>query len=338
MPTGEELKILQNLPLDIKVWKTKQRIREWVNYFGEDGVYISFSGGKDSTVLLHIARELYPNMEAVYIDTGLEYPEIKSFIRTFDNVTILRPKMRFDEVIRKYGYPLIGKEVSAAVYEARNATRNGNPNNYRMKKFNGELMDKNGNKSQFNLEKWKPLLNMPFSISDRCCDVMKKEPSRRYGKEKVKVPITAQMTCESRLRRQQWLRHGCNAFDKKTPMSNPMSFWTEQDVLIYIKEQNLPIASVYGEIIPEESAPQKLKCTGCKRTGCVFCCFGITAEKDENRFERLRRTHPKHYDYCLNGGEYDPTDGLWKPSKDGLGMKYVFDKINEIYGQNFIRY
>lgn len=119
-----------------------------------------------------------------------------------------------------------------------------------------------------------------------------------------------------------------------------MSFWTEQDVLIYIKKQNLPIASVYGEIILEESAPQKLKCTGYKRTGCVFCCFGITAEKDKNRFERLRKMHPKHYDYCLNGGEYDPTDGLWKPSNDGhgLGMKYVFDKINEIYGQNFIRY
>ena len=119
MPTREELKFLQALPLEIKVIKTKERIREWVNYYGVDGVYISFSGGKDSTVLLHIVRELYPGVEAVFVNMGLEYPEIQKFVKTFDNITILRPKMRFDEVIRKYGYPFIGKEVSECVYNAR---------------------------------------------------------------------------------------------------------------------------------------------------------------------------------------------------------------------------
>lgn len=54
MPTSEELKILQALPLDIKIMKTRQRIREWIDYYGENGVYIAFSGGKDSTVLLDI--------------------------------------------------------------------------------------------------------------------------------------------------------------------------------------------------------------------------------------------------------------------------------------------
>lgn len=109
MPELWELRQMQSLPLAAKVRMTENRIRDWVREFGEDGVYVSFSGGKDSTVLLHIVRNMYPDVEAVFVNTGLEYPEIQKFVKTFDNVTILRPKMRFDEVIKKYGYPLISK-------------------------------------------------------------------------------------------------------------------------------------------------------------------------------------------------------------------------------------
>lgn len=84
MPSREDLKYFQAMPLDIKVAMTKTRIREWVKEYGTDGVYVSFSGGKDSTVLLHIVRELYPNVEAVFVDTGLEYPEIRRFVKTFE--------------------------------------------------------------------------------------------------------------------------------------------------------------------------------------------------------------------------------------------------------------
>lgn len=116
--TKEDLRELQALPLDLKILKTKNRIKEWYNYFGGQ-VYVSFSGGKDSTVLLHIARELYPDIEAVFVNTGLEYPEIQKFVKTFDNVTILRPKMRFDEVIKKYGYPIISKDISMTIHYAK---------------------------------------------------------------------------------------------------------------------------------------------------------------------------------------------------------------------------
>lgn len=114
-----ELKLLQNLPLEAKVLKSKQRIREWVSYYGTDGVYVAFSGGKDSTVLLHLVRSLYPTVQAVYVDTGMEYPEVRRFAKRFENVDSLRPKMRFDEVVKKYGYPLISKEVAECVNQAR---------------------------------------------------------------------------------------------------------------------------------------------------------------------------------------------------------------------------
>lgn len=95
---------MQSLSLNAKVRMTQRRIREWVDEYGEDGVYISFSGGKDSTVLLNIARKLYPNIRAVFVDTGLEYPEIRAFVKGFDNVDWIRPKLTFREVIGKYGY------------------------------------------------------------------------------------------------------------------------------------------------------------------------------------------------------------------------------------------
>lgn len=68
-------------------------------------MYVSFSGGKDSTVLLDLVRSEYPNVKAVFVDTGLEYPEIRSFVKTFDNVEILKPKKNFKQVIQEYGYP-----------------------------------------------------------------------------------------------------------------------------------------------------------------------------------------------------------------------------------------
>lgn len=142
------------------------------------------------------------------------------------------------------------------------------------------------------------------------------------------------------------LHNGCNAFETK----NPMSFWTEQDVLQYIKENNIPIASVYGDVVYKEDSDQmriedygiegcgteKLCTTGCNRTGCIFCAFGAHLEKGESRFERLKRTHPRQYEYCIGGGEY--VNGVWQPSKEGLGMGHVFDELNKIYGDGFIKY
>lgn len=114
-----ELQSMQAAPLSVKIALTKDRIREWVNQYGEDGVYVSFSGGKDSTVLLTIAREMFPSIKGVYVDTGLEYSEVRNFVRTWDNVEWLKPKLTFKQVIEKYGYPFISKEVSERVYYAQ---------------------------------------------------------------------------------------------------------------------------------------------------------------------------------------------------------------------------
>ena len=325
MPTNEELKALQALSWQEKVLKTQTRIYEWYQkHHGQ--VYLSFSGGKDSTVLAHIVQGMGLQVEKVFIDTGLEYTEIRTFIKSFGDVTVLRPKMRFDEVIRRYGYPIISKDAAHKLYSARRNVA------WAMRYFEPDF-NYNGRESRFSMVRYAPLLEVDFNIGSNCCDVMKKTPFHCFERQSGKKPIVATMTEESSLRKQAWLKNGCNSFEGKRQRSAPMSFWREQDVLAYIDSYKVPIAEVYGEVVTNGC---RLCTTGVKRTGCVYCAYGAHLRGDE-RFLRLKETHPRQYEYCLEGGGYD-SDGLWKPTQEGLGMRHVFEALNQIYGENFIRY
>lgn len=334
-----ELKQMQSLPLEAKIQMTRTRIRGWIDEFGEDGVYVSFSGGKDSTVLLDIVRKDYQNIKAVFVNTGLEYPSVRKFAESKENVTVLRPEMNFRDVIIKYGYPVIGKEIAGKTKEVRKSIARGNLNTVRYRQFMGLEKNDNGDPSEFNCEHYKFLLDAPFELSDECCDIMKKKPFYKYDKKKKAVPIIAIMADESRQRRTKWIKFGCNAFDMKHPQSNPMSFWTEQDVLTYIHTYNLAIADAYGQVVVKGTSNGQMciadmlgdyrgceyETTGCKRTGCVFCMFGITQDKE--RFIRLAEQEPTLCDYVMRGGEFNE-NGMWQPSKDGLGYWFVIEWLN----------
>ena len=287
--TENELKMLQNYPLWMKVEKTKARIREWYeNYNGE--VYVSFSGGKDSTVLLDIVRKMYPDVEAVFSDTGLEFPEIRAFVKSKENVTIIKPDKTFKQVITEKGYPIISKSVSNCVRLARKNIEDGKET-VRVRQIRG--LEKG---SKFNKGKWEFLLEAPFKISDECCNELKKKPFKKWEKENKKYPMMATMASEGGVRKEGYLKTGCNSF--KNGKSQPMGFWTEKDVLEYIVINNLEIASVYGDIVKNDKGLWET--TGEKRTGCVFCGFGCHLEKEPNRFQRLKQTHPNLYNYCIN--------------------------------------
>jgi hypothetical protein len=279
---------------------------------------------------------MYPDVEAVFVDTGLEYPEIKRFVKTFDNVTILRPDISFVDVIKQYGYPMISKDVSGTVYEVKKSIqKNGlekTKEKVRYKKLVGEFMY-NGTKSKFNKDKYLFLLNEDYEVSDVCCRIMKKRPAHIYQTKTGKKPFLGTMASESQMRQSAWIRTGCNAFNGTYPKSNPMSFWTEQDVLSYIYTNNISIAKPYGKVVQEDyqldmfqQAKPQYHTTGVSRTGCIFCGFGAHLDKSPNRFERLKKSHPKQYDYCMNGGEF--VNGIWKPNKRGLGMDYVLSKLD----------
>ena len=184
-------------------------------------------------------------------------------------------------------------------------------------------------KSWFNQDKYAYLLDADFNISDKCCHIMKEAPLINYHRQNKVRPYIGTMADESKRRMSSWLKTGCNAFNvKNDPHSTPLSFWTEQDVLQYIVENNIEIAKPYGDIIQDSKG--KYVTTGCSRTGCIYCGFGCHLEKEPNRFQRLKETHPKLYDYCINGGEYNE-EGKWQPSIDGLGLGHVLDFIGVKY-------
>lgn len=325
--TYEDLKKMRAWPLERKIRVTQTRIIEWYQRF--DGkVYISFSGGKDSTVLLDLARRIYPDIKAVFSDTGLEYPEIKEFVKKSDNITIIRPEISFREIINTVGYPIISKEVSECIEQVRINKINGKYT-YRVQRINGVAKKKDGSLSNYNIPQWKFLIDAPFKISGKCCDLLKKKPFRLYEKETGRKAITGMMASESRLRYTQWIKNGCNGFDMKKPISNPLSFWNEQDILSYLKKTEIPYSSVYGEIIEDEEIKgQKImpgftnnyKLTGVNRTGCMFCMFGVHLEKGQNRFEKMKITHPDIYNYCMRSKE-----------EKGLGIKKVLEFLNINY-------
>ena len=295
--TKNELTMLQALPLEVKIAKSHLRIREFVDHFGEENVYIAFSGGKDSTVLLHLVRSIYPNIKAVFSNTGLEFPELVQFVKKFDNVDVVRPEKTFVDVIRNYGYPMVSKKVAMMIQRIKSPA---DKNVYCRELFlNGTKKDgTKGSRSSVLPKKWRYLIDAPFDITDKCCKILKKDPLKNYEKKHKVIPIMGTMAVESDNRAVKYLKTGCNSFERGSAHSQPMGFWTEQDVLAYIKMFDLEIASVYGEIIENEDG--KLETTGEKRTGCIFCGFGCHFEQGQNRYQRLEQTHPQLHSYCMN--------------------------------------
>lgn len=332
--TSQQLKDFQSLPLDRKIQLTKTRLIEWYQAHNNQ-CYVSFSGGKDSTVLSDITAQVCKvlgyKLTLWFSDTGLEYPEVKQHVKDFAewlrkkyeievDLVIDFPKdkngkrITFKQVIEEYGYPLISKNVAKYVSRVQ---KNGLYNLRTGKKstaakaFDNELLLDNGKKSYYNIPQWKYLLDADFKISDVCCDVMKKNPGKKFTHNSGLFPIIGTMTEESIQRKMNWLQDGCNAFDAQYPSSRPLSFWTDQDVLLYISTNAIPIPSVYGEIIFDKKK-KRLVTTQADRTGCLYCGFGIAQERNPNRFERLKETHPQLYDYCMR-----PAD------RGGLNLDHV---------------
>lgn len=286
--THDELTMLQALPLEIKIEKTKARLKEYIEYFGLNHVYISYSGGKDSEVLLDITRQLYPNIKAVFINTGQEFPEtIKQVLlrkKQGYNIDIITPKMRYKDVIEKYGYPCISKEQAQYLEEAKNTKS--------LKLKNIRLNGKNG--SYKISSKWKYLLFEDIKISAKCCNILKKAPVKKYEKETNRHPIVATMAEESQLRLNSYIKNGCNSFSEKRSISRPLGFWREEDIWQYIKNNKLQISKCYTKY-------------EMKRTGCYGCLFGCHLEEREtgtNRIMKLKKTHPYLYTHLMEKLNY----------------------------------
>ncbi len=280
-----KLAMLKSMPLNFKIIKSKQLIQEAIDRYGQDYIYVSYSGGKDSTVLSHLARDIHPNILHIFSNTTCEYPETLKQIKWEKekngmNLLIATPtdkygeRWNFKRVVEQEGFPMFTKEVANAIRTYRRAKSEKTRQNsieYLTRRFKRFLRYKD------------------YNISDRCCEKLKKAPIKKLAKQlKMECTLIGTLSEESRQREMDWINYGCNVFEvKKDNQCRPLSFWTEQDIYDYIELYNIKISSLYE--------------MGYSRNGCMFCGFGIEydIEQGKNRYERLAETHPNSYNYMI---------------------------------------
>lgn len=286
--TLDDLRIKQALPLDLKIGLSKNLMHAWLK---QHDAFVSFSGGEDSSVALHIARQVDPHIPAVFLNTRTEHKSLREVVKAADNVTTIFPEISFAQAVEQCGWCVPSKEIAHHLAQAQ---RGNAPSAKNI--FAG--LNADGTVSDYRTRVFKPyayLIDAPFSISARCCDLLKKDPIKKYEQEHEVTSIVGTLADESPNRRNSWLEHGCNAWRSDRPKSAPLSFWTKQDILQYIRLHDLPLASVYGEIV--EGKDGKLRTTGVDRTGCVPCPVGARrySKTQLSKFELLARDDPRYH-------------------------------------------
>lgn len=268
----------QAWPLEQKIDHTVGAIDAFLAYCrGHDRTpYVSFSGGLDSTVLLHLARRVFgADIKGVFCSTGNEFPEIVRFVRHTPNVEIIHPALTPRQVMEQYGFPLVSKEQAQAVRQIR-TTESEVLRSRRLGDGIGALSTR-----------WRYLVDEPYMTSEKCCEMLKKRPFRHYNTSTRSLGMVGTRAGESKLRQSQYIcRGGCNAFDDDPTKvhSAPLSLWTDTDIHEYIRRYDVPYCELYDT-------------PGVTRTGCVFCGFG--AYESPARFHLLRERYPKLYDMCM---------------------------------------
>lgn len=283
--TRTELHIRQQWSLAQKIDHSLGALDQFISHTNGQ-CYIGFSGGKDSTVLLHLARIIKSDIKAVFCNTGNEYPDIVRFVRSTPNTEIIYPKLKPHEVFEKYGFPLISKESSETLHYLK-----VNPNSIKSRRALREIET---SYRGLIAKKYIHLKDAPYEISSACCSILKKRPFLIYEREHKVSPILGIMASESSMRKTLYVKAGgCNILSGKRPVSNPLSIWNEQDVWNYIKDRKLPIADIYYK--------------GAQRTGCMFCGYGCQF-KNDNRLKLIYELYPKMYhrfmNYTNNGTPY----------------------------------
>lgn len=289
MGRREDLPLLRALLLDDKIEYSLEKIRAALDYCDAKGLapYINKSG-KDSEVLADLVRRVRPSVTAVFVNTGLEYPEVTARAKQTENLIIIKPEMPFRKVIEKYGWPIVTKRQAKYIREVRTSK------SAVLIALRPTGMRSNGEYRGMSVisKRHKFLIDAPFKISEQCCDVMKKRPLKKLKG----FHFIGTLASDSSQRESAWIEVGCNNWNKNA--STPLSIWTEQDILEYIDRFELTVPKCYGAL--ERATNGLLRFTGVAKTGCMFCGFGVHLEPRPNRYEKLQITHPKIYRYIMD--------------------------------------
>lgn len=279
-----EIRYRMALPYEVKLAMTRNRLREYIGYYGKDKTVLCFSGGLDSTVALHFIRKYcgYKNIKAISV-IGIECRQNIDLITKTENVEIVKVRYSQKEIIEKFGIPIISKRASKMIA----ALQNPSEKNAKMRGLALTGITSTGREAKtFKLaEKWKFLIESPVPISNKCCYYMKETPAQNLAKEKGYAVIVATMAEESKNRMDAYAKQGgCNVFSE-LGYSTPFAFWTHQDILRYAVENDVEISAAYGEITKDENGIYRT--TKAQRTGCPACLFGMQFDETPNRMQRM---------------------------------------------------
>lgn len=252
-------------------------IKKVINKYGIENFVISFSGGKDSTVLSKLIDIAIPNNDIprVFINTGIEYKAIVDFVhekmKKDKRFIEIKPSMPLSMIFRKYGYPFKSKEHSQLVHLFQ---QNGHS------KTTLRYYDPPENRKRFGCPK---VLKYQFEegtqlkISDKCCAKLKKEPFSKWQEENCKpYKMTGERLSEGGLRASH---KGCLVIDKNSKLKKfkPLNPVTSEWIEWFINEYQVELCKLYDD-------PYNFK-----RTGCLGCPFNI---KLQDTLDTLEKTLP----------------------------------------------
>lgn len=339
----------------------------------EGEVAISFSGGKDSAVLLYIMACAWTltkykdqPLRVFFADTSNEFASARTYrkeyikwIKEKFGISIEYHEAKADEsyfnVVDNVGLPFVSKKVSRMIRDAKEMFKKLGlkysdiesymPQHYTQKYIDSMIaaadhMRKLGFSDTviLNLTKirsdnkigrrflpvcYRPIIdNDEICLSEKCCDILKKEPLKKIEKEMGDfLPVTGEMAMDSRDRMSAYRITGCNSFYGDHPKSKPLGPMTEQAILQFIYTREIPIMPPYGDCKCNECGEYKL--TGEQRTGCKLCGFGLFY--DPERFSRLYEFEPKIVEFAFTSRK-----------NGGLGYREVCSFLNENCGMNIV--
>jgi len=290
--TPEQLILDQALSLDEKIAKSKELIKEF--YEKNNGnIHVAYSGGKDSSVVLHMTRSMFPDTLAVFNNTTNEKKEIIEYVKETPNVHTLFPKKSFIKVMKEHGFPMASKTVCKQINTMKHPTeKNATIRNLYTTGFTaaGRYLPR-----QVLAKKWKFLIEEPFSITSKCCVILKHEPAERFQKETGSKPITGLMAVESAQRKSHITKYGYML----DSVCRAIGFWTEEDIWNYAKKYNIRFAENYYD-----RWINGVFVKGDKRSGCEYCLMGFafettkkrkSDEEYQNRLQISKICDPKKY-------------------------------------------
>lgn len=279
-------------------------IKKTIKKYGEENFYISFSGGKDSTVLHHLIDEAIPGnkIPRVFINTGIEYEFIRKYVidlkQRDDRFVIFNSNVNITKMLQDKGYPFKSKEHSCklAMYQSKGINT---------KSIERYLDDNNS-------FKWPDKLKYQFTdefdlkISDKCCYELKKHPIQRYEKESGRnISILGLRMGEGGQRANH---EGCVVFDSSHELKKfkPLNPCSNEFIEWYLHKRNIKLCSLYYP-------PYNFK-----RTGCKGCPYAIDLQ---DQLEIMEKYFPNERKQC---------ELIWKPIyQEYRRISYRLKRIEE---------